>query len=295
LFAALRNAAPATAQTLAEIVTPRFDANELVLPPGQQRQLDEIETAMRSLARVHFCWGTARVWNDSGVSVLFAGPSGTGKTMAAEVLAGKLDLPMYRINLAQVVNKYIGETEKNLERVFDSVDACESVLLFDEADSLFGRRTEVRDSHDRYANLEISYLLMRMERFKGLVILATNRRRDLDDAFVRRLRYIVEFPFPDVAERRILWRSILPEKVDTSCLDIDFLARQFQLSGGNIRSAVFSACLQSAARLSRSATPALQMNQVVIAVKREYDKMQRTIGLDQFGAYADVIESLDHE
>jgi SpoVK/Ycf46/Vps4 family AAA+-type ATPase len=123
LFAALRNAAPATAQTLAEIVTPRFDANELVLPPGQQRQLDEIETAMRSLARVHFCWGTARVWNDSGVSVLFAGPSGTGKTMAAEVLAGKLDLPMYRINLAQVVNKYIGETEKNLERVFDSVDA----------------------------------------------------------------------------------------------------------------------------------------------------------------------------
>jgi SpoVK/Ycf46/Vps4 family AAA+-type ATPase len=216
--------------------------------------------------------------------------------MAAEVLAAKLDLPMYRINLAQVVNKYIGETEKNLERVFDSVDACESVLFFDEADSLFGRRTEVRDSHDRYANLEISYLLQRMERFKGLVILATNRRRDLDDAFVRRLRYIVEFPFPDVAQRRLLWHSILPrEQVDTSSLDIDFLARQFHLSGGDIRSAVFNACLQSATGLPRLEKPTLHMDQVVIAVKREYDKMQRTISLDQLGPYAKLIEGLEHE
>ena len=251
---------------------------------------------MRSLARVHFVWGMARVWNESGVSALFAGPSGTGKTMAAEVLAAKLDLPMYRINLAQVVNKYIGETEKNLERVFDSVEACESVLFFDEADALFGRRTEVRDSHDRYANLEVSYLLQRMERFKGLVILATNRRRDLDDAFVRRLRYIVEFPFPDVAQRRLLWHSILPGKqVDTSSLDIDFLARQFHLSGGDIRSAVFNACLQSAAGLPGLEKPALHMDQLVIAVKREYDKMQRTISLDQFGPYAELIEGLERE
>src|SRR5256714_8018686 len=134
--------------------------------------------------------------------------------MAAEVLAARLDLPIYRIDLSQVVNKYIGETEKNLRRVFDAADVSDMILFFDEADALFGRRTEVKDAHDRYANLEISYLLERMERFKGLAILATNRRRDLDEAFLRRLRYMLEFPMPDEAQRKVIWRNSVPGEVD---------------------------------------------------------------------------------
>ena len=297
LDAACKAEAHLDAGGLAQPVTPRFEANELILPPAQLRQLDEIEQAMRSLTEVHYSWGTAKAWNESGISVLFAGPSGTGKTMTAEVLSTKLQIPMYRVNLAQVVNKYIGETEKNLERIFDAADMIETILFFDEADALFGKRTEVKDAHDRYANLEVSYLLERMERFKGLAILATNRRGDLDEAFLRRLRYIIEFPMPDVRERRRIWESFVPKGVDASTLDFDFLARQFQLTGGNIRSAMFNACLQTAAMPPASRAgqrPALTMDPVVVAVKREYEKLQRTVSRSQFGPYADMIEDLEN-
>ncbi|MFW6080124.1 MAG: ATP-binding protein, partial [Gemmatimonadota bacterium] len=186
---------------LAQRVEPRFRDESLILPPRQERQFEELVRAMRSLTEVHYGWGTARAWNESGITALFAGPPGTGKTMGAEILALELDLPMYRIDLSQVVDKYIGETEKNLKKLFDAADDSDVLLFFDEADSLFGRRTEVKDAHDRYANLEVSYLLERMERFKGLAILATNRRADLDEAFLRRLRYIIEFPLPGERER----------------------------------------------------------------------------------------------
>ena len=219
---------------LAQEVKPRFTASSLVLPPKQQIVFQEIYQAMGALTEVHYGWGTARVWNESGISVLFAGPPGTGKTMAAEVLASWLDLPMYRIDLSQVVNKYIGETEKNLKRLFDLADVSDTILFFDEADALFGKRTEVKDAHDRYANLEISYLLERMERFKGLAILATNRKKDLDEAFLRRLRYILDFPMPDIPERKRIWQQVMPKKVDASQIDFDFLARQFPLAGGYI-------------------------------------------------------------
>ena len=231
---------------LASRVTPRFRDEELILPYQQHRLFAEVLKAMQALTEVHYGWGTGKVWNEGGLSVLFAGPPGTGKTMAAEILAIKLDLPMYRIDLSQVVNKYIGETEKNLKRVFDAADVSDMILFFDEADSLFGRRTEVSDAHDRYANLEISYLLERMERFKGLAILATNRKKDLDEAFLRRLRYIIDFPLPDVEERKRIWRQVIPADVDSSQVDFDFLAEQFPLPGGNIRSIVFNACLQCA-------------------------------------------------
>lgn len=291
LFAACRAAVRLDVGGLAQPVTPRFGVDELILPPIQRRQFEEIARAMRALTEVHYAWGTARAWNESGISVLFVGPSGTGKTMAAEVLAALLDIPMFRVNLSQVVNKYIGETEKNLERVFDAADAVETLLFFDEADALFGRRTEVKDAHDRYANLEVSYLLDRMERFKGLAILATNRRGDLDEAFLRRLRYVVEFPVPDVAERRQIWQRVIPAAVDASDLDFDFLARRFQLTGGNIRSAVFNACLQTAeGHAGNGSRPRLTMECVVVAVKREYDKLQRTVSLTQFGPYAKVVE-----
>lgn len=281
---------------LAQEVKPRFTANSLVLPPKQQTLFQEIYQAMQALTEVHYGWGTARVWNESGISVLFAGPPGTGKTMAAEVLASLLDLPMYRIDLSQVVNKYIGETEKNLKRLFDLADVSDTILFFDEADALFGKRTEVKDAHDRYANLEISYLLERMERFKGLAILATNRKKDLDEAFLRRLRYILDFSMPDMPERKRIWQQVMPEKVDTSQIDFDFLARQFPLAGGHIRSIVFNACLQTAEGSSfaiSNYSPQLTMERILMAVKREYDKLNRSVSLEQFGNYGKFIEGID--
>lgn len=297
LVEACRAEVPLDAGDLAQKVVPRFAEEELVLPHHQRLQFEEIYRAMKSLTEVHYGWGTYRAWNESGISVLFAGPPGTGKTMAAEVLALKLDMPMYRIDLSQVVNKYIGETEKNLKRLFDLADVADTILLFDEADALFGRRTEVRDAHDRYANLEVSYLLERMERFKGLAILATNRRKDLDQAFMRRLRYVIEFPLPEEPQRKAIWKQVIPEQVDTSLVDFDLLARQFPLAGGHIRSIIFNACLQTAAgarHAGNGARPQLKMEGIMVAVKREYDKLNRSVTLEQFGRYAGIVEGLEH-
>lgn len=276
---------------LAAAVEPRFDKGDLILPPKQALQFEEQLTAMRALTKVHYDWGTARVWNESGITILFAGPSGTGKTMAAEIMAKELNLPMYRVDLSQVVNKYIGETEKNLKRIFDAADISDLVLFFDEADSLFGKRTEVSHSNDRFANQEISYLLERMERFKGLAILATNRKKDLDEAFLRRLRYVIDFPLPEAAERRKIWERVIPPAADASDLDFEFLARHFPLSGGNIRSIVFNACLQSAKAENEEKN--LLMKEVLVAVKREYDKMNRVLSLEQFAGYAKDIVDLN--
>lgn len=282
---------------LAQRVIPRFEDDELILPPKQHLLFQEIIKAMKSLTEVHYGWGADKVWNEGGISVLFAGPPGTGKTMAAEILAIKLDLPMYRIDLSQVVNKYIGETEKNLKQLFDAADVSDTILFFDEADSIFGRRTEVKDAHDRYANLEISYLLERMERFKGLAILATNRKKDLDEAFLRRLRYIIDFPLPCAEERKKIWHQVIPKAVDSSQLDFEYLAKQFQLTGGHIRSIVFNACLQSANGARTCADDfkgRLTMEQIIISVKREYDKLNRSVSLEQFGPYAKIVERIEY-
>ncbi|WP_166359385.1 ATP-binding protein [Pseudomonas akapageensis] len=284
LFAAAR--ADLDLGTLAQAVTPRFVRSELMLPPAQAAQIDEIVAAMNNLTRVHYDWGTALPWSECGLAALFAGPPGTGKTMAAEAIAAELGLPLYRIDLSQVVNKYIGETEKNLRRLFDVADSADVILFFDEADALFGKRTEVKDAHDRYANLEISYLLERMERFKGLAILATNRKRDLDEAFLRRLRFVVEFPLPSPVERLRIWRSVIPADVDASEIDFEFLAQRFALAGGHIRAIVFHACLQSAAE---GAPRRLGMPAVVCALQREYNKLERTNSLEQFGPYAGLV------
>lgn len=277
---------------LAAYVEPRFADEKLILPHKQDIQFEEQIAAMTSLTKVHYGWGTARAWNEGGITVLFAGPPGTGKTMAAEVMAYRLKLPMYRIDLSQVVNKYIGETEKNLKRIFDAADISDMVLFFDEADALFGKRTDVSDSRDRYANLEISYLLERMERFRGLAILATNRKNDLDNAFLRRIRHIIDFPVPDEAQRAQMWKQMIPKSVaEDSRIDIPFLARQFPLSGGHIRSIVFNACLQSAH--SANGRKELFMKDILVAVKREYDKMNRSLSLDQLGPYASDIAALE--
>lgn len=272
---------------LAQPVVPRFQPDDLMLPPHQTRQIEELIRAAATLTRVHHEWGTALAWNESGLSALFAGAPGTGKTMAAEVIARAVGMPLFRIDLSQVVNKYIGETEKNLRQLFDTADAADVILFFDEADALFGKRTAVRDAHDRYANLEVSYLLERMERFKGMAILATNRKKDLDEAFLRRLRFLVEFPLPSETERLAIWRRAIPPRVNADDLDFAFLARRFTLAGGHIRSIVFQACLQSAAQ---GAARRLDMPVVVQAVRRELDKLGRTISLDQFGPWAACLE-----
>jgi SpoVK/Ycf46/Vps4 family AAA+-type ATPase len=220
-----------------------------------------------------------------GVTGLFAGDSGTGKTMAAEVIAGELGLDMYTVNLATVVDKYVGETEKNLERIFTEASGVNGVLLFDEADAIFGKRSEVRDAHDRYANIESAYLLQRMETFDGLAILATNLRANLDDAFTRRLDMIIDFPTPDAVQRRELWDrclgSVLPRGDD---LDLDFCAEAFELSGGNIRSAVIGA-----AYLAADAGTPVGMADLVGAVAREYRKLGRLCLEREFGPYLAMV------
>lgn len=212
-----------------------------------------------------------------GISVLFAGDSGTGKTMAAEVIANALRLDLYRIDLSAVVNKYIGETEKNLRRVFDAAEDGGMVLFFDEADALFGKRSEVKDSHDRYANIEINYLLQRIEAYRGLAILATNMKSALDHAFLRRLRFIVEFPFPGIPERRRIWQRVFPADTPrTASLDFDWLAR-FNLTGGSIHNIALNAAFLAA----QAGTP-VTMPLVLEAAKIELRKLELPINNADF-------------
>lgn len=262
----------------AKLVAPRFKREELVLDEDRTRQFEELLQAMQAVSQVHVHWGTGRVWGHAGISALFAGAPGTGKTMAAEVLAAKLRLPMYRVDLSQVVNKYIGETEKNLRVLFDAAEQADLLLFFDEADALFGQRTHVKSSNDRFANLEVSYLLERMENFRGLAVLATNRKKDLDEAFLRRLRYVIEFTLPGEAERLTIWKKAIPVEVESSEIDLEFLAAEYALAGGNIRSIVLNACLQSAAR---SHHPRLDMETMIRAVAREYEKLSRPLTAQQ--------------
>ena len=286
---ACANEAMIEMDNLAQLVTPRFGLDELVLPRKQAAQFADISHAMRALTVVHYHWGTARIWNESGLSVLFYGPPGTGKTMSAEVLAQELKLPMFRIDLSQVVNKYIGETEKNLRRIFDVAELQDCILFFDEADALFGKRTDVKDAHDRFANIEISYLLERMERFKGLAILATNRRKDLDEAFMRRLRYVIEFPVPDFEQRQRIWSKVFPPNVDTTDLDMRYLAKQFQLSGGYIRSIAFNACLRAADPANPGAPEKIEMRDLLLAVRSELEKINRSASDELFGDYRHLL------
>jgi len=213
-------------------------------------------------------WGFAERMNRGlGISALFAGPSGTGKTMAAEVIANELRLNLYRIDLSAVVSKYIGETEKNLRRLFDAAEEGAALLFFDEADALFGKRSEVKDSHDRYANIEINYLLQRMESYRGLAVLATNMRGALDQAFLRRLRFIVTFEVPGVADRRAIWERVFPERTPTDVLDLDRLA-DFAATGGMIHNIALNAAFAAA----HAGSP-VTMRMVLDSVRTEFRKL----------------------
>jgi hypothetical protein len=259
-------------EDLAERLVPAADWDDLVLPAAQQAMLRQIAAHLRQRVRVFEDWGfSGQGRRGMGVSALFCGESGTGKTMAAEVLARTLDLDIYRIDLSAVVSKYIGETEKNLRRVFDAAEDSGSILLFDEADALFGKRSEVKDSHDRYANIEVSYLLQRMEAYRGLAILTSNMKSAMDRAFHRRLRFIVNFPFPDSVQREQIWRRAFPGKVPLDGLDYALLAR-LNLPGGNIRNIALNAAF-----LAAEADGPVTMAHLLRAAKSEGSKIDRPL------------------
>jgi len=273
-------------ERLARRIDPEVGWDDLVLTPTAFRALRDLAARARHRDTVLTEWRMRRGGGRGhGVIALFAGDSGTGKTMSAEVIAADLGLDLYTVNLATVVDKYVGETEKNLERIFVEAAGVNAVLFFDEADAIFGKRSDVRDAHDRYANIESAYLLQRLETFDGLAVLATNLRANIDDAFTRRLDAIIDFAAPNAELRKLLWQRCLstPLPVDDG-LDLDFLAEAFELAGGNIRSAA-----TTAAYLAAAAGSPVTMAQVISAVEQEYRKLGRLVLEREFGPYLAMV------
>jgi ATPase family associated with various cellular activities (AAA)/Winged helix domain, variant len=269
---------------LANRLPPAFSWDDLVLPEKTLGLVHSISGYLRHRDRVLTEWGYAKTAQSQGLKVLFAGESGTGKTMAAQALAHELGLELFRVDLATVISKYVGETEKNLDRIFDAAQGSNAILFFDEADALFGRRSEVSDSHDRYANIEVAYLLQRMEGYDGAIILATNFRQNVDDAFVRRLDFSIEFPFPEEDDRVELWRHLLPASAPIADdVDLTFLAR-FKLSGGSIRN-----CSVSAAFAAAEDDEPIGMEHLVRAVAFEYGKQGRLTLESDFDRYHSLL------
>jgi hypothetical protein len=265
---------------LAQRIEPTASWHDIVLPAHARALLEQIATQVRGRTRVYEEWGFGgRGLRGLGIGALFAGPSGTGKTMAAEVLAAELELDLYRIDLSSVVSKYIGETEKNLRRVFDYAEEGSAVLLFDEADALFGKRSEVKDSHDRYANIEVSYLLQRMEAYRGLAILTTNLRGAIDTAFLRRVRFVVTFGFPGVAERAEMWRRAFPPGAPTEGIDPDRLA-QLEVSGASIRNIALGGAF-----LAAGGSEPVRMSHLLAAARAEAAKLEELVSPAEVGGW----------
>jgi SpoVK/Ycf46/Vps4 family AAA+-type ATPase len=274
LYEAARSYSSHHLNSLASKIQPRYRWEDIVLPEDGLAALRELSNRIRWRSVVLDDWGVGeRLMPYSGVSALFAGPPGTGKTLAAQVISAELKMDLYKIDLSTVVSKYIGETEKNLERIFSQAKNSNAILFFDEADSIFGKRSEVKDAHDRYANIEVGYLLQRMETYDGVVILATNLRSNLDDAFTRRIQFIIEFPFPDENERKRIWEVLFPPGVPKSDdIDVDELGSRFRLTGGSIRNVIISASF-----LAVSENSPVTNNHLTHAIRREMQKMGRLV------------------
>ena len=286
LFAGARAQSSAGLSQLARRVVTPYTWDDIVLPPDQIATLREIAATLRHRRTVYETWGfDGKLASGKGLVVLFAGPSGTGKTMAASIVARDLGLELYAIDLAGVVSKYIGETEKNLDRIFAAARQSNAVLFFDEADAIFGKRSEVKDAHDRYANIEVGYLLQQLEAYDGMVVLATNLRKNIDDAFVRRLHYAIEFPFPEADDRLRIWRGAFPKGAPLAeDVDLPFMAQQFKLAGGNIRNIALAAAFLAA----EDGTP-IGMVHLVRATRREYQKLGKLVTAAEFGPYLALV------
>jgi hypothetical protein len=284
LDAAVRRLAGGHIDRLARRIRPTRGWDDLVLSPDRLQLLRELVARYRHSEDVYDAWGFAAS-PSRGQVALFSGPSGTGKTLAAEIIAGDLELDLFKLDLSAVVSKWIGETEKNLDRVFDAASAGNVVLFFDEADALFGKRSEVKDARDRYANIEVSYLLQRLEAYDGVVVLATNFERNIDEAFVRRIHVRVEFALPDEAERKAIWDHNLPPAAPVDAdVDTSFLARQFELSGGSIRNAAVQGAFLAAANGA-----SIDMACLIRGVARELQKIGRLLRADDFGPYFPIV------
>ncbi|AFY54257.1 AAA+ family ATPase [Rivularia sp. PCC 7116] len=268
--------------TLARKIEPKYSWNDIVLPQNQLTQLQDICKEAEYQNLVHQQWGFAEKLSlGKGLNVLFSGTPGTGKTMAAEVIAAHLQLDLYKIDLSQIVSKYIGDTEKNLNRIFTAAANSNAILLFDEADALFGKRSEVQDARDRYANIEVGYLLQKMEEYEGIAILTTNARSNMDEAFERRLRFIIEFQLPDTNHRHLIWQRTFPENAPCSPdLDLEFLAQNFEITGANIRNIALSAAFFAA-----DDGGVIEMVHLVRAMRREYQKMGQILRDKDLGKY----------
>ncbi len=282
LFEASRLQSSHALDTLALKIEPCYSWQDIILPADELRQLHDICDVFRYHELVYEAWGFDRkVSGCTALNVLFAGPSGTGKTMAAEIIANDLGLDLYKIDLSAVVSKYIGDTEKNLARIFDAAESSNAILFFDEADALFGKRSEVKDAHDRYANIEISFLLQQMERHKSMAILATNMRRNIDEAFARRLAFSVSFPFPDETQRLRIWEHVWPAETPLDeQLDFEFMARQFKIAGASIRNIALAAAFAAAAD-----SGLVKMEHLILATRRELEKLGKVCVAADFGRY----------
>jgi SpoVK/Ycf46/Vps4 family AAA+-type ATPase len=286
LFYACRAQSSQKLTLLARKITPLYTWGDIILPDDRLEQLHEICAQARYRQRVFEQWGFDRAMSlGKGLSMLFVGPSGTGKTMAAEVIAGELGLDLYKIDLSGMVSKYIGETEKNLSAIFQEAAQSNAILFFDEADAIFGKRSEVKDAHDRYANIEVNYLLQKMEEYEGITILASNFPKNFDDAFTRRLRFIVGFPFPEEVYRHRMWKTMFPSDAPLGKdIDFEFLGRKLKITGGNIKNIALNAAFLAAANAG-----VIGMKHIIRSTKREFQKMGRLCVKADFEQYFDWV------
>jgi SpoVK/Ycf46/Vps4 family AAA+-type ATPase len=278
--------------SMAKKIHPNYTWNDIVLPPTIMSLLRDICNVVKYKGTVFYDWGFSTKFSlGKGLTALFTGESGTGKTMAAEVIAKDLNLELYKIDLSSILSKYIGETEKNLSTIFKESEGSNSILFFDEADALFGKRTDVKDSHDRYANIETNYLLQKIDEFEGVVILSTNYRRNIDEAFIRRMQFIVNFPLPDAEYRLEIWKKAFPEQVPRSeDIDFKFLANNLQISGGNIKNIVINSAFLAAKNGKRP----VSMSEIILATKREFDKIGKPFQKSDFGKYSAMLDTTNN-
>ena len=267
----------------AALISSQFTMDDLILPEEEKQQILEACAQIKFRHIVYDRWNfESRLAYGKGLSILFAGPPGTGKTMAATIVARELGLPVYRVDISQVMSKYIGETEKSLGEIFNAAEKCSAILFFDETDALFGKRSEIKDSHDKYANVETSFLLQRLESFNGIVLMATNLIQNIDEAFIRRISCVVNFPLPDAPHRLILWKNMFPDEMPRDPgIDFDYLAEQFELSGASIKNSVMSAAFLAAEEGS-----SVNMSHIIRAVKKQLAKQGKVLLKDDFGKYS---------